>query len=253
MALLFLLMGATGLSLGSSPATAATPNTAAVGCPVTDATLTWGFKESFRSYISGSIANGEWTLADGASYDIPNFGWSGGEGAHDNGEGLVAFAGAVTFTGHGGILNTTIANPQLRLIDEGTAVILLDVSGTTQDGATVDAPAVEFVELDLAAATIDEANGTITVTDAPSELTSAGAQAFGTYEAGEAFDPVSFTLPLDADCGSVLPVASPEASVNAAPASAEAPNLWWIGPIVALLLAAAAVTVVVIRRRSRTA
>ncbi len=67
--------------------------TAAEGCPVDDATLTWGFKETFRSYISGSIANGEWTVADGATYETPDFGWSDGTGAYDpdGGEGLIAF------------------------------------------------------------------------------------------------------------------------------------------------------------------
>src|SRR5690606_23738697 len=43
------------------------------GCTVTDAELVWGYKESFRSYISGSIAHGEWTVADGAAYETPNF------------------------------------------------------------------------------------------------------------------------------------------------------------------------------------
>src|SRR5690606_16003506 len=70
----------------------------AAGCVADAATLSWGFKEAFRSYISGAIANGEWTVADGASYETPAFGWSDGEGSYDgtSAEGLIAFTGSVT-------------------------------------------------------------------------------------------------------------------------------------------------------------
>ncbi|HEV8012740.1 MAG TPA: HtaA domain-containing protein, partial [Pontimonas sp.] len=32
-------------------------------CQVEDVSITWGFKESFRSYISSSIANGSWEVS----------------------------------------------------------------------------------------------------------------------------------------------------------------------------------------------
>ena len=35
-------------------------------CQVANARLDWGVKESFRSYSSGSIANGEWVTDNGA-------------------------------------------------------------------------------------------------------------------------------------------------------------------------------------------
>ena len=85
---------------------------------MTDASLTWGFKETFRSYISGTIANGEWTVADGATYETPDFGWADGVGSFDpsTGEGTISFDGSIRFTGHGGVLDTTVSNPQLRLL-----------------------------------------------------------------------------------------------------------------------------------------
>ncbi len=230
---------------------AANVTTAAMSCPVDDATLSWGFKESFRSYISGSIANGEWTVADGASYETPDFSWSDGEGSYEDG-GVVAFRGSITFTGHGGILNTTVANPQLKFIDADTAVLLLDVSGTTQDGAEVNSPAVEFVELDLSAATVEETDGVITVTGAPAVLTAEGSAAFGTYESGEEFDPVSFTVEPGAACESAA-APSGEPTVAADPTSAETANLWWILWLALALAVIAAVAVILVRRRSHTA
>ncbi len=221
------------------------------GCPVADASLTWGFKESFRSYISGSIANGEWTVADGATYETPSFGWAAGEGSYDGttGEGLVAFLGSIRFTGHGGVLDTTVANPELKFVDADTAVLTLDVSGTTQDGATVDTQDVEFVTIDLSGA-IEEADGVITATDAPTTLTAAGAEAFGTYPEGEPFDPVSFTFSVPADCAAAVEP-SDSATVTAEPASSGAGLGWlWIVIGVVLLLALAAVVVIVVRRRT---
>lgn len=93
-------------TVASVPAVAAVPaavpagtRTAAPdasGCTVTSATLSWGFKESFRSYISGSIAHGSWEALDGASYAAPVFIWDDGAGefSADADAATVAFAGS---------------------------------------------------------------------------------------------------------------------------------------------------------------
>nr|WP_284329406.1 HtaA domain-containing protein [Demequina litorisediminis] len=113
---------------------------------VADATLTWGFKESFRSYIESTIANGEWTL-DGVTEEGGLFTWSAGEAVIDAATttGTVAFEGAVDFTGHDGALDTTIANPVIELSADGT-YLLLDVSGETQAGETVEQTGIRFAE-----------------------------------------------------------------------------------------------------------
>ncbi|MCU1439354.1 MAG: hypothetical protein JWP85_351 [Rhodoglobus sp.] len=180
---------------------AGAPTAASASCTVDDATMTWGFKESFRSYISGTIANGEWTVADGATYSTPDFGWTGGAGLLPDGTGAIAFTGSITFTGHDGILNTTVANPQLRFDGSGIATLLLDVSGTTQEGMPVDERAVEFATIDLDGAVQGD---NAVITSSPAVLTEAGAAAFGTYEAGEGLDPISAVLPGAADCDPAL-------------------------------------------------
>jgi hypothetical protein len=226
--------------------------TTAATCPVDDAALTWGFKESFRSYISGSIANGEWTVADGATYETPNFGFSGGTGGYDSatGEGIVTFAGSIRFTGHDGALDTTVANPQVRFIDADTAVILLDITGETQDGATVAESGVEFVELDLSAATVTNENGSVSITDAPATLTPAGSAAFGTYDSGEPFDAVTiaFTTP---ECAAPVVTEEPEAEVETAESGFPAWLLWVLIGLAVVIVAA--VVIVVVRRRAAKA
>jgi hypothetical protein len=219
------------------------------GCPASDASLTWGFKESFRSYISGTIANGEWTTADGATYATPDFSWADGVGDYDGttGKGLLGFTGSIRFTGHGGILDTTVSNPQLRFDDPDHAVLLLDVSGTTQEGEKIDEPGVEFASLDLRGA-VTEADGRISISKAPAVLLEAGATAFGTYQAGEEFDPVSAQFAVDASC--TEPIASPSEPATPIAQDAGLAWLWWVGGALLLLMILAALGLWLLRRRA---
>lgn len=217
------------------------------GCPVDGADLTWGFKDTFRSYVSGTIANGEWTTAGGATYATPDFSWSSGVGNFDgtSGEGLVGFTGSITFTGHGGILNTTVANPQVRLDGNDSAVLLLDVSGTTQDGAVIEQRGVEFATVDLSAAARTGEGSVVTFTGAPTVLLESGADAFGTYPAGEPLDPITLSFTMTPECG---PIAAENPVEPVAGADSSWP-LWLAGGIVVLALLSL-LAVWMVRRRT---
>lgn len=167
----------------------------APGCDVASATLEWGFKESFRGYIDGSIANGEWTVADGATYETPSFSFPG-SGRLDprDPNGTVAFGGSVRFTGHGGVLDTTISNPVLVVRPDGTGMLLLDVSGPTMEGDPVDVREAPFVTVDLAGQNLTPVDGVIEIDAAPTTLTAEGEAAFPNYPEGEAFDPITVTM-----------------------------------------------------------
>lgn len=226
----------------------ATLETAAVGCPASAATLDWGFKESFRSYISGSIANGSWTTADGASYATPLFAWSAGDGVYDvaTGKGLLNFTGSVTFTGHDGALNTTIANPQIEFVDAKTAYLLLDVSGVTQDGQTVSKEAVRFAELTLPE--VKAGSTKVSFNEVPAVLTAAGSDAFGTYPAGEQLDPVTIRFASDSSCAAM---ASDVETVAATPIKAPADLGWVLWVVLLVVLAAIAGAAIIVLRRRR--
>jgi large repetitive protein len=198
-----LAVGALAL-VPAAPAVAQAP-----GCEVGAGSLTWGFKESFRAYIDGSIANGEWTVADGATYDTPSFGFTAGDGRLDprGPLGAVDFPGSVRFTGHDGVLDTTIADPVLQFRGDGKAFLLLDVRGVTMDGDEIAMSVSRFVELDLSGQDLELVDGILTLDEAPATLTADGALAFPNYPEGEAFDPVSATIDVGADCDlSGLPI-----------------------------------------------
>ena len=182
-----------------------TPTSSAVNdCVVDDVQVSWGFKESFRSYLSGAIALGQWTVAGDISYETPLFGFSGGEGQvspkRDGGE--IDFEGEMRFVGHGGILNTSLSNPTLRFLGDREAALLFDVRGDTMDFVFVETSDVDFVRLSwsLFDETLDVRNGVWEVTDARVTLTPAGSGAFGTYLAGEVFDPLSFRVAVTPGC-----------------------------------------------------
>lgn len=215
-----------GSSLASATTASVQPAAALDGCGIADASLSWGFRESWRAYITGRIANGEWETSDGATYEIPQFVWSDGasEAGELSGDGsipAIQFTGAVRFTGHDGALDTTIANPRIELFDDATGRILLDVSGPTLEGDAVDAEGVDFVAIDLLGAELTpDADGVVTVTDAPTAITADGNAVFSSYPVGDAFDPVSFSFTLT-DCAVDEPGSTPAPSETLAPAPTE--------------------------------
>jgi len=173
-------------------------------CQVLESEITWGFKESFRSYISGAIALGQWTTSGDVDYTTPVFIFSGGEGAlaPDRRSGSVAFEGELLFEGHGGILRTSLADPTLTLQGPRQATLVFDVTGDTMDMVSVSTDDVEFVTLEWSAGdeSLDIATGEWVVTGAKATLTTAGSNAFGTYPAGEEFDPLDLRLVVASSC-----------------------------------------------------
>ena len=208
------------VALSSIPATSLADGQ----CQVLESEVTWGFKESFRSYISGAIAMGQWTTSGDVGYVTPAFIFSGGEGtiAPDRASGSVAFEGELLFEGHGGILRTSLANPTLTIDAGRSATLVFDVTGDTMDMVSVSAEDVEFVTLEWSAGdeTVDVATGEWVVTGAQATLTSAGSESFGTYPEGELFDPVDIRLLVTPSCF-----------------TASALNPWWVaGGILSLAL-----------------
>ncbi|MDQ1205391.1 HtaA domain-containing protein [Microbacterium sp. SORGH_AS_0862] len=259
---------ATSLLGVAAPAVAAeTATTAAAApgaCTVTGGQLTWGFKESFRSYISGTIANGAWEPIDGASYATPNFSWPavGGEIDPEAGTGSVAFGGGVRFTGHSGLLDTTIANPTLELTG-AAAQLRLDVTGLSMDdalaGATENvqtATQVAFVDLDVASVPVAVGETSLTGTAVPTAITADGYAQFGSYETGTAFDPLTFDVQLDCSAAEPEATAEPEPEMTTTAAETQdetdAVDLTWLWAVGGGLVVAAGVTttVIVVRRRS---
>ena len=177
-------------------------------CELTSGNLDWGFKESFRAYISGSIAKGSWEVSEGAVYETPLFKFPTGSGAvtAETQEARITFPGKIHFTGHNGVLDMTVANPTVVIPAEGTeGTLLLDLRSTDTSGeVAIDQQAVEALKLDLSKGLKVTDDG-ITINDAPATVTEVGATAFGGfYNAGEEFDPINLTAAGDGCVKSTL-------------------------------------------------
>jgi len=187
--------------LGVAPASAAVSEDS---CEIVEAGATWGFKESFRAYISSSIAQGEWVVSGDVGYDTPDFVLTSGSGflAPDLTSGDLSFSGAIEFLGHGGILDTTLGNPSLTMTGTGEALLTLDVTGDTMEELSVDLERVPFATVAWSASdvTLDSASGSWEVREAALTLTREGAEAFGTYPPGETLDPLSWNITTTPGC-----------------------------------------------------
>lgn len=160
---------------------------------VASADLGWGVRDSFRNYIRGGIANGSWDL-NGTTYSNNAFQWAKGTGSFKDGKGSVSFTGSVHFTGHHGILDTTISNPRLE-INGKTAVLYATVVGNDMDGKSQNYGEVALLNVDVSG--LQVSGDKISISGAGTTITAEGAKAFaGFYEAGKDMAPLSFSASL---------------------------------------------------------
>ncbi len=161
---------------------------------IKSANLGWGVRDSFRNYVRGGIANGSWEL-NGISYSSDAFNWSNGTGTFKGGKGSISFSGSVRFTGHHGILDTTIANPRLE-INGNTGTLYATMNSNDSSGKATNYGEVALLKVDLSG--LQSSADAVSVNGAATTLTAEGAKAFaGFYEAGKDMAPLSFSAAIN--------------------------------------------------------
>ncbi|MGW0223875.1 HtaA domain-containing protein [Streptomyces tendae] len=246
---------------GTPSASAESPGpTKTSGGAIQDGAVDWGVRRTFREYVTGDIADGEWALTAGAQDGGALFRFPGGEGTYEDGDLTAAFEGTVRFTGAHG-LDLSLGNVR-AVVEDGKGTLYADV--TSPDVKEKKVPLVTFT-----AGEPKPAGGLVKVTEAPAELTARGARAFGgMYRAGTAMDPVSLAVALTSDAElPALPDLGSEPAASASPQPAKTGADTSAAPVAsdtgdgdfpalpvslaagALLLAAAALVAVALRRR----
>ncbi|MFD9907079.1 HtaA domain-containing protein [Streptomyces sp. NPDC059063] len=160
---------------------------------ITDGTLDWGLKESFRKYVTG-MAAGRITTSGGAKQAAGNgvFTFVGAKGTYDLSTHTtkVSLKGAVRFTSTAHRFDIRIADVKVRTKGT-TGAIKADVTlnGTKQND-------IDLAKLDLNGIRPGHGQGgAMTFKDIPAKLTADGAKAFnGMYQAGQALDPATLTV-----------------------------------------------------------
>jgi hypothetical protein len=200
------LLIAVAISLFPTPAIAGDAESVtaqtATTCEVRSWEITWGFKESFRAYLSGTIARGGWETAGNITYATPVFTLAGSNGllAADGSSGEITGFGRIDFTGHEGFLDQTVSAPKLVIESGDRAALYLAVSGDTQEGVSVSERSVRFAEINIHRYAVDAGAGLWSVVGAPVTLTEDGSAAFGTYSAGESLDPMDIAIRVTQNC-----------------------------------------------------
>lgn len=173
---------------------------------VAGATLDWGIKDTFRSYLHGPIANGNSTLIGGVTMDDnirtagKGYHWTGGTGTavNDGSSGDVRFTGGVQMVGHHGELDMTLTNPRIEITGATTGKMYLDVSSRRwgQPGVIAE-NGMYFGDLTLPAPAIS-GDTTLTYNGVTLNVTAKAAEAFGSvYNAGDKFEGMfNLTVPV---------------------------------------------------------
>ncbi|SJN08257.1 putative secreted protein [Leucobacter sp. 7(1)] len=218
--------------------------TAETSCTVSTGMLTWGVKESFRSYISGSIANGEWTVSEDMRYETPSFIWDQVTGAvsSDLTAGNIAFTGAIHFTGHSGAMELDLSDPKIEFTDDDTAYLTLTIGATdaADAGGEATAETLRAAKIDLTDA-VSAGGSELSLESAIPRLTAEGAAAlngeYGSYVAGEELDPIALTATVTGcELGESAAVVMPETELPGDPTPAPgvtdtesaAPSIPWL-------------------------
>ncbi|MGI5454264.1 HtaA domain-containing protein [Streptomyces sp. CA-249302] len=206
----------------TSPSPAASASVAATKGDIVDGELGWGVKESFRTYVVGSVAGGKIAASDGATQATGNgpFTFTGATGTYDTDADTLAasFEGAVNFKGHemNGTyaLDLTLSDLKATL-EDGTGELTADVTSLGEKSEDVVLADLEADSADLTAK-----SDVITVDDISATLTAAGAEAFsGYYEKGTELDPVDLSVALSADAE--LPSGDGESGSSGSTATAD--------------------------------
>lgn len=102
--------------------------------------LRWAVKASFVEYVRSN--GGQIELAGGARDEDGEFAFPRGvDGLQFDGElprGTAKFTGSVRFTAHGGMLDLTIANPEIVFSTHAATLIADDGDGDAVELATLD-------------------------------------------------------------------------------------------------------------------
>ncbi|MDR9369968.1 HtaA domain-containing protein, partial [Conexibacter sp. JD483] len=179
----------------------------------------WGVAERWRCYVVGNVARGGIVVAGGAeqvpgtlaSGTLCNGRNAGSErlrfplrgGTYDPASGRATFTlgGSVRFWGHDyhvpgdtrPQLDTTFSNLRI-VLDGGVGTLYADAVGGTMDSpAPVTRTGVALVSVDLTGSGAAPFEGGLGWNALPTTLTAAGAEVFGSYSAGETFDPLTIS------------------------------------------------------------
>lgn len=190
---------AAAAALGAAASIAAVAPAAAAPAGVTDGALNWGFKASFRAYVSTGNGTPPIAVSGGATRNADGtfrFPATGGSYDAATGATTVHYGGTVVFSYPAHFFKITLANPT-AVIDADGGSLLADVDLEVSGGGfePVHVVQAEIATLGTAGVSPVVSGDTFTWSNLVTTMTETGASAFaGFYAAGSVLDPLSFAF-----------------------------------------------------------
>ncbi|MFF2330305.1 MULTISPECIES: HtaA domain-containing protein [unclassified Streptomyces] len=188
----------------SSPSASGKP-VAAEGT-IVDGTLDWGVKKSFRTYVTGPIAQGKVETTAGATASGDGYRFPDATGHFDADEQTLdaGFDGTVRFLGHeeNGAYTLDLTFTGMEIQVNGTkGTLIADVSSKDRETKKVTTyTGLAVADLKLPKGELAAEDGVVTLSAVPATLTADGTKAFGgMYRAGEQLDALTVAVALDKD------------------------------------------------------
>ncbi|MFI9624428.1 HtaA domain-containing protein [Streptomyces sp. NPDC052042] len=190
----------------ASPSATATDKPAAEPGAIVDGTLDWGVKQSFRSYVTGPIADGKVETTGGATASGDGYRFPDATGRFDAAKQTLnaGFDGKVRFLGHkengAYTLDLSLTNMEVQ-VSGGKGRLIADVSTKDRETKKVSVyTGLAIADLKLPKGELAAKDGVVTLTAVPATLTADGTKAFGgMYRTGDQLDALTVAVALDKD------------------------------------------------------
>ncbi|MEV6693635.1 HtaA domain-containing protein [Micromonospora sp. NPDC051196] len=200
----------TAAVLGAAASLAAVAPATAAPADVTGGSLDWGFKSSFRAYVSTGNGNPPIAVTDGATRNTDGtfkFPVTGGTYDGATGATTVNYGGTVVFSYPAHFFTITLANPTVVLDGAGGSLLAdvdLQASGGGFEPVRIEQAAIATLGTTTAGPTVS--GSTVSWSNLTTTLTETGATAFsGFFTAGTVLDPASFTVTTGSGGGPAAP------------------------------------------------
>ncbi|MES9254560.1 HtaA domain-containing protein [Cutibacterium acnes] len=170
------------------------------------------------------MMHGSWSTSSGASWNGKAFSFPVSKGSLSSTaqKADVKYSGSVHFTGVGGRMDLTLADPEI-VVNNGDDHVIMSVKSKTMVGQSVDYGRITFV--DMTGSITQGQNDAAQVVGTNVKLNSQAVDAFaGFYQAGKPMDDIDSSLKLGPQSSRPEPTVAPKPSVKPKPRVSPKPS-----------------------------
>ena len=214
---------AASVGMSTGPAWADQPDADQSQRQVASGAMHWTINSHFLNALK-MMMHGSWSTSSGASWNGKTFSFPASKGSLSSTaqRADVKYSGTVHFTGVGGRMDLTLADPEI-VVNNGDDHVIMSVKSKTMVGQLVDYGRITFV--DMTGSITQGQNDAAQVVGTNVKLNSQAVDAFaGFYQAGKPMDDIDSSLKLGSQSSRPEPTVAPKPSVKPKPKVSPKPS-----------------------------